>query len=203
LGIRIGFDTSAVTDDIDIASFERLSIALGDTVEKPLADVFSQLKFDPLPSIEHDKVWRWRQTDRATLVEFLTPSFGEEEGVRDLPALGISARSLHHLNFLFAEPLQTPLLYRSGVLVQVPRPERFAIHKLIVAERRRDDPNRLKARKDRTQADVLVGVLSEDRPVDLAEAYEDAMARGPAWRSRITETLKLMPEARERIEAIT
>ena len=105
LGIRIGFGRTAVTDDIDIASFERLSLALKDTVEDDLAEVFRELKFDPVPSLDRNKVWRWRQTDRSTLVEFLTPSFEEAEGIRDLHALGVSAQSLHHLNFLIAEPI--------------------------------------------------------------------------------------------------
>jgi hypothetical protein len=105
-----------------------------------------------VPSLEKNKIWRWQQTDRTTLVEFLTPSFEENEGIRDLPALGVSAQSLHHLNFLIADPIQVPLLYRSGSLVQIPRPERFAIHKLIVADRRRSGPSKLKARKDRAQA---------------------------------------------------
>ncbi|MFD2741474.1 GSU2403 family nucleotidyltransferase fold protein [Sulfitobacter aestuarii] len=158
LGFRIGFGSSAVTDDIDLASFERLSIALEDAVEEPLSKVFSQLKFAPVPSREKNKIWRWQQTDRTTLIEFLTPSFEENEGIRDLPALGVSAQSLHHLNFLIADPIQAPLLYRSGALVQIPRPERFAVHKLIVADRRRSDPSRLKARKDRKRSrDSTVG----------------------------------------------
>jgi hypothetical protein len=203
LGFRIGFDSSAVTDDIDIASFERLSIALEDAVDEPLSRVFSQLKFAPVPSLEKNKVWRWQQTDRATLVEFLTPSFDGNEGIRDLPALGVSAQSLHHLNFLIAAPIQVPLLYRSGTLVQIPRPECFAIHKLIVADRRRSDPSRLKARKDLAQADLLIEVLSEERPAELAEAYGDAMGRGPAWRNRISASLGLLPQARKRIDDLT
>ena len=199
LGVRIGFDQSAVTDDIDIASFEQLSVVLGDQVEESLADVFSQLKFEPVPSLERGKVWRWRQTDRTTLVEFLTPSFSEEEGIRDLPALGVSAQSLHFLNFLIAEPLHVPLLYRSGVLVQVPRPDRFAIHKLIVADRRREGPDELKARKDRAQAAFLIDVLSEERPADLAEAYGIALAKGPAWQSRLSSTLERMPRTAARL----
>lgn len=202
LGVRIGLDQAAVTDDIDVASFERLSIALGDVVEPSLPGVFSQLKFEPAPSLERGKVWRWRQTDRTTLVEFLTPSFSAEEGIRDLPALGVSAQSLHFLNFLIAEPLQTPLLYRSGVLVQIPRPERYAIHKLIVADRRRDGPDALKARKDRAQAAFLIEVLSEERPDDLAEAYAAARANGPAWRARLGATLARMPEAADRLSRL-
>lgn len=203
LGVRIGFDQSAVTDDIDIASFERLSLVLEDQVDKPLTEVFAQLKFDPLPALEPGRTWRWRQTDRATLVEFLTPSFDDKEGLRDLPALGVSAQSLHYLNYLIAEPLQVPLLYRSGVLVQVPRPERFAIHKLIVASRRRGRAEELKARKDRAQAAFLIEALAEIRPHDLAEAYEQAQETGPAWRSRLEQTLAQMPESREQLAALS
>jgi len=191
-----------VTDDIDIASLKRLSLALGDTVEDTLSEVFSHLKFTPVPSLDGRKVWRWKQTDRGTLVEFLTPSFEENEGIRDLPALGVSAQSLHHLNFLIAEPIRVPLLYRSGMLVQIPRPERFAIHKLIVADRRKADPDRLKARKDRAQAEMLIEILCEERPADLVEAYETALAQGPAWRKRISESLKLMPQTRTRLEGL-
>lgn len=203
LGIRIGFGTSAVTDDIDIASFERLSLALGDPVEESLSEVFSHLKFSSVPSLPKRKVWRWKQTDRGTLVEFLTPSFEEDEGIRDLPALGVSAQSLHHLNFLIAEPIHVPLLYRSGILVQIPRPERFAIHKLIVADRRKADADRLKVRKDRAQAEMLIEVLSEERPEDLAEAYETAMAQGSAWRSRIAESLRRMPQTQRKLDDLT
>ncbi|WP_424930009.1 nucleotidyltransferase family protein [Amaricoccus tamworthensis] len=198
LGVRIGFDQSAMTDDIDVASFERLSLVLDDRLDEPLAGVFSDLKFEPLPSVDRDgRVWRWRQTDRQTLVEFLTPSFSEEEGVRELAALGVSAQSLHFLNYLIAEPVQVPFLYRSGVLVQVPRPERYAIHKLIVADRRRDGPDALKSRKDRAQAAFLIGVLAGERPEDLVEAWEEARGRGAAWRARIAASLRRMPETRE------
>jgi len=202
LGVRIGFGQSAMTDDIDIASFERLSLALGDRVEEELGEVFSALKFAPVPSMEKNRIWRWQQTDKSTLVEFLTPSFEEDEPLRDLPALGVSAQSLHHLNYLIAEPIQVPLLYRSGALVQIPRPERFAIHKLIIADRRRADSDQIKARKDRAQAEFLIEVLSEERPEDVAEAYEDAMEKGPQWRARLEASLARMPETRDRLDAL-
>ncbi len=201
LGIRIGFDAAAMTDDI--ASFERLSIALADRTDEPLAEVFSQLRFDPVPSLDGSKDWKWRQTSGQTLIEFLTPSFDAEEGIRDLPALGVSARSLHFLNFLIAEPVAAPFLYRAGSPVRIPRPERFAIHKLIVADRRRGGPDALKSIKDRAQAAFLVEVLAEDRPQDLTDAYETAMGNGPGWRQRIAASLARMPETRARLEALS
>jgi hypothetical protein len=88
-------------------------------------------------------------------------------------------------------------------LVQIPRPERYAIHKLIVADRRLGGPDQLKARKDRAQAAFLVSVLAEDRPDDLAEAYRDALSHGPRWRERIAASLKRLPETAEHLSKIT
>lgn len=200
LGVRIGADQAAQTNDIDIASFERLSVAVQDQVDPAMADVFSGLDFEPLPSALDRKVWRWRQTKQQTLVEFLTPSFDDEQGLRDLPALGVSAQSLHFLNYLIAEPLTVPLLYRSGALIQVPRPERFAIHKLIVSERRLGFDAVQKAQKDRSQAAFLIRVLAKEDPHALTEAHHDALSKGPAWRSAIADALKRMPELAKQLQ---
>jgi len=192
LGVRLGFDRSAMTNDIDIASFERLSVALGDSVDPQLSEVFKDLSFRPLPATDNRHTWRWEQTDRQTLVEFLAPSFGEE-GFKALPALGVSAQPLHFLNYLIADPIKAPLLYRSGILVQIPRPEAYAVHKLIVAQRRKGD-DALKARKDLDQSAFLIEVLAEQRPDDLLEAYDDARDRGPSWRDAIGISLSKRPD---------
>ncbi|WP_207102307.1 GSU2403 family nucleotidyltransferase fold protein [Paracoccus shandongensis] len=192
LGIRFDSDELAQTGDIDFASFERLSVALGDQVEENPGDILRALTFDPVPGLGDRQVWKWRQNRGQAMVEFLTPAFGDER-VKPLPALGVSAQALNYLNYLIAEPIHAVALYRAGVLVQIPRPERFAIHKLIVADRRRGGPEQLKSRKDRGQAAFLIEALAQDRPDDLAEAYEDALSRGPRWRERIEASLKRMP----------
>ena len=197
LGIKLSTDELINTNDIDIASFTRLSLALQDQVSESLNGVFSEFKFDPVPSLDREHVWKWRQTQSDLMVEFLTPSFNEAEGLERLPALGVSAQSLHHLNYLIANPIHAVIPYRSGVLIQIPAPERFAIHKLIVADRRRDGPDSFKARKDRDQARFLVNVLAEDRPDELAEAYQDAIKRGPKWQDRLGASLKRLPDIAE------
>lgn len=194
LGIRLPLGGMANTGDIDIAQFEKLSVALEDQVNPGLAETFAALKFEPLPGLDPGRTWRWMQGGSGQLVEFLTPAFGEET-IRDLPALGVSARALNYLNFLIAEPIHAAAIYRSGVLVQVPRPERFAVHKLIIADRRRDGAGSLKASKDREQAAFLIEAMAEDRPDDLSRAYAAAMNVGPRWREHIANTLKRMPEA--------
>lgn len=201
LGVRFGADELAQTGDIDFASFERLSVALGDEVEENPGDILRALKFDPVPGVADRQVWRWRQSTGAAMVEFLTPAFGDER-VKPLPALGVSAQALNYLNYLIADPIPAVALYRSGVLVQIPRPERFAIHKLIVADRRQGGPAHAKARKDRGQAAFLIEVLAEDRPDDLREAFEDALSRGPRWRGRIDASLARMPKVLEIIHGL-
>lgn len=189
LGLRLSLDELAMTNDIDVASFEKLSLAIGDTAAPTIGEALAELDFAPVPSLRNDKVWRWKQSPGETLVEFLTPSFDEEESLRELPALGVSAQSLHFLNYLIAEPLHAAAVYREGLLVRIPRPERFAVHKMIVADRRLDGPDSAKARKDLRQAELLVTVLAEDRPSDLQEAYEDALQRGPKWKERLQRSI--------------
>ncbi|MEW9807253.1 GSU2403 family nucleotidyltransferase fold protein [Mesorhizobium sp. ZMM04-5] len=202
LGIRLGLDQTAMTNDVDIASFEKLSLALGETVLPSMEEVFGDFEFSPVASPNKGKVWRWRQSKSQTLVEFLTPSFSEDEELRELVAFGVSAQSLHFLNYLIAEPIAAAGVYRDGILVHIPRPEKFAIHKLIVADRRIDGPDSIKARKDLVQAELLLAVLAEDRPTDLLEAYEDALSRGSKWEERLKRSLKRSPKAANLLDAI-
>ena len=202
LGLRYRFDDIAQTRDMDVASFERLSLALEDVVSPRLQDVFRDFAFDPVPSLEPEHVWRWKQTRSELMVEFLTPSFDADETVKPLAALGVDAHSLHHLNYLIQDPIKAAVPYRSGVLVQIPQPERYAIHKLIVADRRQGGPNALKSGKDRAQAAFLIRALAEDRPDELREAYDIARATGPKWKMRLENTLKKMSDTQAILENI-
>lgn len=201
LGVRFDSDELAQTGDIDFASFERLSVALGDRVEEEPGEILRSMKFEAVPGVYDRQIWKWRQSGGEAMVEFLTPAFGDE-GIKPLPALGVSAQALNYLNFLIAEPIHALALYRSGVLVQIPRPERFAIHKLIVASRRHGGPDEAKARKDRAQAEFLIRILAEDRPDDLAEAYDHALSQGPRWRERIASSLGRMSGTKDLLHGL-
>lgn len=202
LGVRYRLDEAAQTNDIDIASFERLSLAVKDRVEESLPRLLGDLAFEPVPGLDRHRSWRWRQSRKNLLVEFLTPSFTDTEDTRPLQALGVHAQSLHYLNYLLAEPIPAALCYRNGVLVQIPRPERFAIHKLIVSDRRREGADSLKSIKDRRQATFLINVLARDRPDELREAYRDAMGRGPRWRERLGSALSRISGLQAQLDAL-
>ncbi|MGO4842741.1 GSU2403 family nucleotidyltransferase fold protein, partial [Rhizobiaceae sp. 2RAB30] len=66
---------------------------------------------------------------------------------------------------------------------------RYAVHKLIVATRRRTDGiSAVKRDKDIRQAEILFEALYETRRAsDFALAYDEAEERGPAWRDALQE----------------
>lgn len=81
------------------------------------------------------------------------------------------------------------------MLVRVPRPGRFALHKLWTAAIR-PVSEQTKAGKDRAQGTALIGVLATDRPDDLREAL-GALSRRPKLRRRVlTELERLDPDLR-------
>lgn len=189
LGVR--FDNAlAVTGDVDIAAFENLKLVIEDEVDPALPDMFKELKLRPAPGLDRrNRPTKWVMGgDGGTEVEFLVPRMLEDSEILRLEPLGVYAQALPFLNFLIAEPIAAVALYRSGVLVQIPRPERYAVHKLIVAERRHR-ASALKAKKDLAQAEILFEVLSEDRPADLADSLRTAMEMGPKWREAIEASL--------------
>ena len=136
------------------------------------------------------------------MVDFLVPKMREESSVLMLEPLGVHAQALPFLNFLIAGPIPAVGLYRHGVLVQIPRPERYAIHKLIVAQHRTGS-TQAKARKDLAQAEWLIAVLVQDRPHAVEDAFEAAMASGPKWREAIRKSFKQRRVLAELIQSIT
>lgn len=192
----------ALTEDVDIAAFKRLAMAVDDHTDPALPEALSLLGLEPVPGLDPGvEGARWRMKGGGASLDFLTPSFNEKVGPIALPSLGVKAQGLHFLNYLIADPIPAVALYRSGVLVQIPRPERFAIHKLIVASRRLG-PNRSKSRKDRAQAKVLIRALMEDRPAELAQAYHEALDNGPKWRQAVSASMAADPDLPRLLEPI-
>jgi hypothetical protein len=105
---------------------------------------------------------------------------------------------LHFLDFLIRDPEPAVLLHATGILVTVPAPHRFALHKLIVARRRHDDSR--KRDKNIFEAQALLNVLVDRRPDDLREAWAEAFGRGKTWQRLLGEGLGLLhPATRDRV----
>ena len=86
------------------------------------------------------------------------------------------------------------------MLVSVPAPARFALHKLIVSRRRRDGD--AKRDKDLAQAWTLLDALVRRRPADLRAAWVEATGRGRTWQRLLAEGLAgIDPRVQEKVLA--
>lgn len=130
------------------------------------------------------------------LVDLLTPTRTRDEtNPVTLARLSAGAAPLQHRAWLIDGSVQTVALWGAGVLVNVPQPARFAVHKLILAQRR-DAANRLKCAKDLAQAKALLEVLREHDPFSLEDALTDARAQGEkGWSAPISRSLREIGQA--------
>lgn len=186
------------TADIDLAQQYRLSIALEDSTP-PLGEVLSAVDptFRAVPHLSDRALSTTFVNDSGYRVDFLTPNLGKSE-YESKPARlrsfgGIGAQPLRFLDYLIAESADSVLLYRGGALVNVPKPERFAVHKLIVATRRQEGAAKID--KDLAQVGMLIETLSEKRAPLLRDAWEEARARGPSWRNALRDGDAMLPES--------
>lgn len=201
LGVRMT-NATMQTGDVDFAQFHSISNAIDDAMT-PIPELLRQV--DPtFREIPHQLDGRYTTkyvTRSGYQVEFLTPNTGSDDysgGPAQMPTLsGTAAQPLRFLDYLIHQPVRAVVLYGPGIPVLVPAPERFAVHKLIVAARRRiDDDGLAKSRKDLAQAHKLIHVLHAQRShPQLAEAYMEAWDRGPHWRQALRESV-------DRLEAV-
>ena len=156
------------TEDIDIARSERLALP----ELSPFIDLLREtgIQFFEVPALnrrEHPTSFKEGGAPRWK-VDLLVPSPGDDYPSISVPELKAYAKGLPFLRYLLGESQQVPLLSPHGVvLVRVPVPERYAIHKLIVSQLRSRGS---KPAKDLSQAAVLIDAVVERFPGAIEEA---------------------------------
>lgn len=165
---------------VDLAHDPRIAVAV--LKKSPLSNNDDLVpRFDVLNPTAPATSFQVRGTD--IQVDLLTPLVGRERsGPIVIPALNAAATPLRFLDFLIEESQPGAVVGGKGVLVNVPRPGRYAIHKLIVASRRHTSTTGpSKAGKDRAQAAALLDVLLSDLPGEITLAWKALLARGKGW----------------------
>lgn len=176
------------TGDVDIAQFKNVSVAVNDRTP-PALDVLKQANktFRPAPTIYGEQVTSYAAKGGLS-VDFLTPNEGPDtDKPQRLPALQTDAQPLRFLDYLIRDPEPAILLHGAGVYLNVPAPQRYAIHKLMIARRRREGA--AKRDKDVQQAEALLTLLLKKRRHELKSAWEEAYKRDKEWRRLLSEGL--------------
>jgi len=121
------------------------------------------------------------------ILEFLVPARGRDSGKPfPLDQLGINAQALRFMDALARNPIQ--MLF-DDVKVTLPHPVDFALHKLLIAGRRKEGT---KAEKDRAQAIALLTALNDSGETETIHTVHDAMPK--SWRKTIKRELLALGE---------
>lgn len=205
LGVNLG-SRPLMTQDADFAQIWGISENIGESIPNPLTILRAvDPTFRPVPHINDPVVSTRYRNSLDYAVDFLTPNRGSADH-QGKPARmkalgGAGAQPLRHLDFLIHQTERSVLLFGGGVPVTVPRAERYAVHKLIVAVERVEQA---KSPKDILQAHTLIQALAIRRPSELAEAWKTAWATGDQWRKKLEAGRQRLPaESQETLDRLT
>ena len=187
LGVR--WTSGWRTSDVDVAhAGKNVSLALAEHARADIHDAITSLEMGLLPqqSLVSGRGATYITARKDIRVDLLT-SAGRKDDVYLYEPLNVSLQPLKFMEFSLENTTQTALL--SGeqvVVVNVPAPMRYALHKLVIMGER-EEAFRPKLAKDAGQVAALIEYGLLRAPSALKAAAQDLMARGPGWRSRAAE----------------
>ncbi|MEW6248872.1 MAG: GSU2403 family nucleotidyltransferase fold protein [Nitrospirota bacterium] len=193
------------TQDVDVAAETTLAVALPEiAADIPKALDSLQMGFLPVPSLNpKNPSTSFKIRGKPLRVDIVTP---QKRPTSQKPVLisrfNVAAQPLPFLDYLLEGAEAGAIVDGGGVLVQVPTPARFALHKLIVSGARQVSAHG-KSLKDLHQAAQVLAVLAEERPGDVMLAWEAMERRGTAWTRRLRAGLSALqrkdPFAHEKV----
>lgn len=187
------------TQDIDFAhAGKNIALALPSNLELNTHNAIASLEMGLLPIAGltgKQGATYLSPKDPSFRLDFLTTLHRGFETPYQHPQLGISLQPLKFMEYSLAQVQQAVLFSQdSAVLVNVPHPARYALHKLIIYGERKG-AYVAKASKDLMQAASLIAVLKERRPWELEEAWNDLKSRGKGWTKRIDHGIDALDKA--------
>lgn len=193
--LGIEWNTEATkTEDVDIAQqFEfnigapNLSIDLVDVLRQADKSAF------PVPALnpKHPST-NFKLRNQNLTVSILTPEIGKPaKGPVILSGLNIAAEPIRFMDYLLEDSQLAAVFSGSGLLIRVPHPARFALHKLVVSQRR-PIAMAAKSQKDLLQANSVLEVLKILRPGDVEFALDAAKEVGGKFIQQMKSAAKLL-----------
>ncbi len=189
MGVR--WSAGTATLDLDFAHAGRnISLALPENLKLDTTASIESLEMGFMPKQKHTSFKKADEPDFD--LDFLTSRGRAGDAPVTLPRLNLTMQPLRFIELSLEDPMRSTLIVRSGpMVVNLPRPERYALHKLLVYGER-PQAQRTKARKDVAQAAALIDYLLLHDAAELAAMWQDVNARGPGWRKRLQEGFQVM-----------
>jgi hypothetical protein len=198
LGLR--WTNAEQTADVDFAhTGHNISIALPSTIHARPHSALTSMEEGFLPLVQFRGAagasYRHR-LEPEFQIDFLTPKMSDSDEPISVDNLDVALQPLRFMEFSLEGVQQATLFDPAGraVVVTLPAPERYAIHKLLVAGER-TGAFKAKVSKDVAQAASLIEFFRDTDPAAIHEAWHDAVKRGPGWRKRAVEGRAVLAKA--------
>lgn len=203
LGIRWDSEVTR-TQDVDIAA-DHMVIGVPDQkINLRQAIIESELGFIEIPALDRrSPSTKFRIRGKQLSVDILTPMLGRTSSKPiHLKSLDVYAEPVRFLDFLLTDSQPAVVVAKAGLLINVPAPARYALHKLVLAERR-DAAFQTKQKKDIAQAEQLISVLLRDRVGDLRIAWSAAEKQPDKFMQQLRAGMaKLSGETRKALNGV-
>ena len=176
------------TQDVDFAhAGKNLAIALPSTLQVDTHGAIESLQmgFLPIAGVAGKAGATYlNPKDPEFRLDFLTTLHRGKERPYEHPQLRVALQPVKFMEFSLENVVQGAVFCDEGsVVVNLPDPARFALHKLIVYGERQGSFVQ-KTRKDLFQAAALLELLKARRAWEVDEAWHDLVSRGKGWVDR-------------------
>jgi len=200
--LGVSWDSAAMqTQDMDLASQRQIEVAMHqDAPDVKSVLLESGMGFFEVPALNpKSPSTSFKLRGEDFHVDLLTPLKGPGSSKPVLlPHFNSYAHPIRFLEYLLKDSQNAVIPFRSGILVVVPHPARFALHKLVVSQRR-PVAQQIKAKKDIQQAIEILNILLEDRPGDIWIALEAARAMPDKFQSQLAKGIERLPASTKEI----
>ena len=200
LGVR--WRDGAATLDVDFAhAGQNVSVALPADLKIDVHGALESLEMGLLPISQFNGRTgaQYRNpADQELRLDFVT-SMTRDGAPVEMPDMNLALEPLKFMEFSLEQTVQGCVFSNLGAcVVNLPAPERLAVHKLIVYGER-PARERTKSMKDLLQAVSLASYFLENGQADVFNsAWRDAIGRGKGWLTRVTQgrdaLLRLAPD---------
>lgn len=189
LGVR--WVAGAATLDLDFAHAGRnVSLALPENLKLDTTAAIESLQMGFIPNLKNTSFKKADEPDFD--LDFLTSRGRAGDAPVTVPRLNLTMQPLRFMELSLEDPMRSTLIARSGpIVVNIPRPERYVLHKLLVFGERAQ-AQRVKARKDVAQAAALMDYLLIHDTAEIAAMWANVNARGPGWWRRLKQGFETM-----------
>jgi hypothetical protein len=180
----VHWESGAATLDLDFARAGRnLSLALPSNLKIDTPAAIDSLQMGFIPNAAKTS---YRKADEPDFdLDFLTSRGRGGDAHIYVQNLNLTLQPLRFMELSLEDPIRATLVARNGpMVVNLPKPERYALHKMMVSGER-PQAQRVKAKKDLLQAAALLSYLLENDLAALREQWSHVNARGIAWRKSL------------------